>query len=1526
MKGEFIGMKKKKLLIGTILASAVLGLSACGGDQTPPDVPPIVEAEECSVTFETSGGSKVDGTKVKNGEKVNQPTDPIREGYTFGGWYRKPSCLEVDKWDFTKNNVTADITLYAKWTANKYTVTFKIDGEVYKTQSVEYDKAPKEEKPEREGHTFNGWYTDELCSADKKFDFKSGKVKGETTLYGKWEASGPVVGDKYTVTYVINGHGTQPEGLTDVTTLPASLPVLSEEGWSFGGWYTDNNTFQHQVEGGQAITENTTLYAKWIENEQPVLTYTITYVINGHGTQPEGLTDVTTLPASLPVLSEEGWSFGGWYTDNNTFQHQVEGGQAITENTTLYAKWTKNIEYEEVDYILKDTDFVVGTSTEDLIVNSYTIKSGTEMRVREKTWTNPDDATDTKAFKWSMKLAATPNLVIQAPGNGKLAVWVQNGSGGAQTQKITFGKQGETMQTIEFAGVSTGSPIVRLEFDVEEGCTYQIGRPSGTVDLYWAEMVCSVEKSEIVGFEIVSKGKTEYLPNDTYDSSKLVVQAVYGNGRKDVIPHEELIIDSSEFQSNEAGVYDISVKYKEYDAQIVPVAVYAISDLLLGFNKTIKGPNSQAGNGVYLNQTVKRIYKIGDTSLDISGMTVTVQATHPVDTTKTKEFIVPMDTNLITGFDTTASGEKTITITYALKEANYSIWVVDTAPSIVNEVVQVKVDQNYTGTIGAIEDGFTMFTSIQQALDFLNCQELAPTMKKLIYVEAGLYKEKLEINLPYLSFVGADKETTIIEWDSLYGLKDESGFEQVTDSTQTLAVRDSAVGCTIENITISNYWNSLDRFDAAFNPGYSEHRALAILIQADQFKMKNCKLLGYQDTIELFTGRQWIEDTYIAGTTDFIFGTNNTTYFKNCTIHSINSEANRGDKTDGGYITAFKGSNKGEGDTVEYGAIFDGCSFTADAKVLENSNTAIGRTWGAYAAVMVMNSTLGAHISKTENTTGTAVKNVRYASMNSINVSTTATLKFFEYNNTGEGAITESQVGVTVLTDLELASKYADYTVIFGTTNGKVTYTNAWNPSATEVEEDPNSYYFFNGGTNPTGTVYTYDLSLGATDTDEKTAVLGELTLDATNGKIVARAQGDTQINKGGKISFTAPANTIVVIATYPGYHNYSINGNLTNLDTYSVFFAEETAVEIVATDTMYLYSIIFKPNQEAPEVATLESLQVTGQQTEFAIGEAFSAELEVKATYSDGTIKILDSTEYTLNSDAVNVDVAGTYEVSVSFGGISFTYNVTYVAEVVNSINTTTTWSFKDDQANAGDVYFVYGNQAINPSLTFGKLTLTDNGQGVVADNGDWLKFNVGAKASFEAGRACTLSLVFYQNQNNVSVDLDGVEITPENNIYSIAGAGIVTITAVENGYLGKITATFTEEGSETSNVVSVNTTYSFNSGETAADNYYVLTSQSNVQGSSTTFDKLTLDATTGKISDNGGQWFQYNTGAKISFTVAAGATVTIVMYQDSLAYTVNDEAANEAHTYTFAEETLVTIASTGNGYIGKIIINFTA
>ena len=107
-----------------------------------------------------------------------------------------------------------------------------------------------------------------------------------------------------------------------------------------------------------------------------------------------------------------------------------------------------------------------------------------------------------------------------------------------------------------------------------------------------------------------------------------------------------------------------------------------------------------------------------------------------------------------------------------------------------------------------------------------------------------------------------------------------SGFVHENHSTATVALRDDAICSSIEGITISNFWNLQAIFDEKLGANYSEHIALALLVQANQFVMEKCPLLGYQDTLELFTGRQYIVDTYIQGVTYFIFDTNNTTYFK----------------------------------------------------------------------------------------------------------------------------------------------------------------------------------------------------------------------------------------------------------------------------------------------------------------------------------------------------------------------------------------------------------------------------------------------------------------------------------------------------------------------------------------------------------------------------------------------------------------------------------------------------------------------
>ena len=67
-----------------------------------------------TVTFDSNGGSTVAAQTVTYGSKATKPADPTKSGYTFGGWYTNSACTTA--YDFN-TAVTADITLYAKWTA-----------------------------------------------------------------------------------------------------------------------------------------------------------------------------------------------------------------------------------------------------------------------------------------------------------------------------------------------------------------------------------------------------------------------------------------------------------------------------------------------------------------------------------------------------------------------------------------------------------------------------------------------------------------------------------------------------------------------------------------------------------------------------------------------------------------------------------------------------------------------------------------------------------------------------------------------------------------------------------------------------------------------------------------------------------------------------------------------------------------------------------------------------------------------------------------------------------------------------------------------------------------------------------------------------------------------------------------------------------------------------------------------------------------------------------------------------------------
>ncbi|HHX00025.1 MAG TPA: hypothetical protein GX740_01800, partial [Acholeplasmataceae bacterium] len=142
------------------------------------------DVAEYTVTFESNGGTEVPATGVNHGDTVTRPTPPTREGYTFTGWFTDEE-LE-NEYDFS-TEVTSDLTLYAGWEINTYTVMFNTDGgSTVDSQAVEFGgKVTKPEDPTKEDHIFAGWFKD--ANLTTEFDFEEEVVTADIIIYAKWE-------------------------------------------------------------------------------------------------------------------------------------------------------------------------------------------------------------------------------------------------------------------------------------------------------------------------------------------------------------------------------------------------------------------------------------------------------------------------------------------------------------------------------------------------------------------------------------------------------------------------------------------------------------------------------------------------------------------------------------------------------------------------------------------------------------------------------------------------------------------------------------------------------------------------------------------------------------------------------------------------------------------------------------------------------------------------------------------------------------------------------------------------------------------------------------------------------------------------------------------------------------------------------------------------------------------------------------------------------------------------------------------
>ncbi len=285
-------------------------------------------------------------------------TIPTLTGYTFGGYYsmqtgtgtqRIYSYGTLRSTYFTNTTFSSNTTLYAKWTANNYVVTYNANGGTGSDyeQTVTYDS----EWTTYDGEAFSytgkrlvGW---SLTPAGSKV-YSLGTSYGtwsntETlTLYAVW------VDVDYTISYDGNGADSGSVDAQTVTygaTWQAAANGFTRTGYSFVGWNTDPEAATAQYTAGSSYTYgtegNTTLYAIWTANKYSVI-YSSNYPSAGTSSSSSKLvTYGSTWTTAGAIFSCTGYTLTSW-KDADGNEYGLEEEQDLWLSTTcltLYAQW-----------------------------------------------------------------------------------------------------------------------------------------------------------------------------------------------------------------------------------------------------------------------------------------------------------------------------------------------------------------------------------------------------------------------------------------------------------------------------------------------------------------------------------------------------------------------------------------------------------------------------------------------------------------------------------------------------------------------------------------------------------------------------------------------------------------------------------------------------------------------------------------------------------------------------------------------------------------------------------------------------------------------------------------------------------------------------------------------------------------------------------------------------------------------------------------------------------------------------------
>ncbi|NLN51138.1 MAG: hypothetical protein GX149_05920, partial [Acholeplasmataceae bacterium] len=281
------------------------------------------------VSFDLAGGQpEIDDLNVEKGEKITEPAEPTKTGYTFIGW-----LLTDELYDFD-NQVNQNLVLVADWRINEYNIKFLVDGVEVDSTNADYgSKIVIPEEPQKDGYTFIGWLL-----ADELYDFNN-PINQNLVLVADWNIN------EYNIKFLVDG-----VEVDSTSTDYGSKIVIPEEplkdGYTFSGWFLDDELYN--FEG--LVKEDLVLEARFTINN-----FLVSFIVDELEYHQE-VVDYQTKVTRPTDPEKEGYIFSGWFK----VELEFDFNSLIETDLILVAKWEKA--YPETISIFEFNRLPVGES------------------------------------------------------------------------------------------------------------------------------------------------------------------------------------------------------------------------------------------------------------------------------------------------------------------------------------------------------------------------------------------------------------------------------------------------------------------------------------------------------------------------------------------------------------------------------------------------------------------------------------------------------------------------------------------------------------------------------------------------------------------------------------------------------------------------------------------------------------------------------------------------------------------------------------------------------------------------------------------------------------------------------------------------------------------------------------------------------------------------------------------------------------------------------------------------------------